>query len=191
MKITKKDWNLYSASLFVWRFQPFHKWHIDAIRQILNESKKLLIVIGSSNNTWTEKNPLNNDIRLKLIKDSLSKEAIDLKRFEFLVKLLPLQYKKIEPEDKLITRMNNPPKVFVDFFNKARPLTTRMHQLELLPGLGKKHMWQIIEERKGDPFKDFTDLKKRVKLLPDPEKVIFKRIMSEITGKEKYQLFVD
>ncbi len=83
MKITKKDWNLYSASLFVWRFQPFHKWHIDAIRQILNESKKLLIVIGSSNNTWTEKNPLNNDIRLKLIKDSLSKEAIDLKRFEF------------------------------------------------------------------------------------------------------------
>ena len=80
---------------------------------------------------------------------------------------------------------------FVDFFNKARPLTTRMHQLELLPGLGKKHMWQIIEERKGDPFKDFTDLKKRVKLLPDPEKVIFKRIMSEITGKEKYQLFVD
>ena len=40
-------------------------------------------------------------------------------------------------------------KRFVEFFNKAQPLTTRMHQLELLPGFGKKHMWEIIEERKG------------------------------------------
>ena len=29
---------------------------------------------------------------------------------------------------------------FVAFFNTAQPLTMRMHQLELLPGLGKKHM---------------------------------------------------
>ena len=38
---------------------------------------------------------------------------------------------------------------FIDFFNSARPLSTRMHQLELLPGVGKKHMWQIIEEREN------------------------------------------
>ena len=80
---------------------------------------------------------------------------------------------------------------FVDFFDKAQPLTTRMHQIELLPGLGKKHMWQIIEERRGEPFKDFDDLKKRVKLIPDPQKVIYKRIISELSGKEKYNLFVD
>ena len=43
-------------------------------------------------------------------------------------------------------------KKFVDFFNKAQPLSTRMHQLELLPGLGKKHMWQIIEARDEKPF---------------------------------------
>ena len=34
---------------------------------------------------------------------------------------------------------------FVEFFNKSQPLSMRMHQLELLPGLGKKHMWEIIE----------------------------------------------
>ncbi len=79
---------------------------------------------------------------------------------------------------------------YVDFFNKSQPLTTRMHTIELLPGLGKKHMWQIIEERRVEPFKDFADVKKRVKLMPDPEKVIIKRIMSEIQGKEKYNLFV-
>ena len=80
---------------------------------------------------------------------------------------------------------------FVDFFNKARPLTTRMHQVELLPGLGKKHMWQIIEQRKEQPFESFADLKKRVKLLPDPEKIIFKRVLSEMGGKEKYRLFTE
>ena len=80
---------------------------------------------------------------------------------------------------------------YLDFFNKAQPMTTRMHQLELLPGLGKKHMWEIIEEREGDPFKSFDDIKKRVKLMPDPEKAIIKRIISEVQGKEKYKIFAD
>ncbi|MCK5107793.1 MAG: DUF655 domain-containing protein [Nanoarchaeota archaeon] len=79
---------------------------------------------------------------------------------------------------------------FVEFFNKSQPLTTRMHQLELLPGLGKKHMWEIIEERRYDQFIDFADIKKRVKLMPDPNKIIVSRIIAEITGNEKHNLFV-
>ena len=82
-------------------------------------------------------------------------------------------------------------KKFVDFFNKAQPLSTRMHQLELLPGLGKKHMWQIIEARDGKPFESFSDLKDRVKLMPDPEKAVIKRILQELHGTEKHKLFVD
>jgi putative nucleotide binding protein len=27
---------------------------------------------------------------------------------------------------------------FVEFFNKAEPITTKLHQLELLPGIGKR-----------------------------------------------------
>jgi len=82
-------------------------------------------------------------------------------------------------------------KKFIDFFNSAQPLTTRMHQLELLPGLGKKHMWEIIEARKEKEFDSFDDIKKRVKLMPDPETTILKRIMEELTGNEKHRLFVD
>jgi len=82
------------------------------------------------------------------------------------------------------------PQKFVDFFNKAQPLTTRMHQIELLPGVGKKHMWEIIEQRRDKPFESFADLKSRVKLLPDPEKVVIKRVINEIKGLEKYRLFV-
>lgn len=37
---------------------------------------------------------------------------------------------------------------YLRFFNEAGPLTTRMHALELLPGIGKKLMWAILNERK-------------------------------------------
>ncbi|MFH1682251.1 MAG: DUF655 domain-containing protein [Candidatus Woesearchaeota archaeon] len=81
-------------------------------------------------------------------------------------------------------------KRFIEFFNKAQPLSTRMHQLELLPGLGKKHMTEILEARREKPFEDFTDLKNRVKLIPDPKMVVVKRIISELEGKEKYKIFI-
>lgn len=80
---------------------------------------------------------------------------------------------------------------FVEFFNKSQPLTTRMHQLELLPGLGKKHMWEILERRDEKKFENFKDIKARVKLLPDPEKLVAKRIFKELAGEEKHRIFVD
>ncbi len=82
-------------------------------------------------------------------------------------------------------------KRFIEFFNKAQPLSTRMHQLELLPGLGKKHMWEILEQRSEKPFAGFNDIKNRVKLMPNPEKIVIKRILFELSGKEKHLLFVD
>jgi len=80
---------------------------------------------------------------------------------------------------------------FISFFNEAMPINMRRHQLELLPGIGKKHMWQIIEEREKKKFESFEDIKARVKLLPDPEKVIIKRILLELNNEDKYKLFVD
>jgi len=82
-------------------------------------------------------------------------------------------------------------KKFVDFFNKADPINTRRHQIELLPGIGKKHMWEILEIREDKEFVSFEDIKKRVKLMPDPEKAIIKRILMEINEEDKYKLFVD
>lgn len=80
---------------------------------------------------------------------------------------------------------------FVDFFNKAQPLTTRMHQLELLPAIGKKHMWDIIEERKKRPFKSFEDIKTRIRLLQDPKGMVVKRVIQEIENEEeRYRAFV-
>ncbi len=80
---------------------------------------------------------------------------------------------------------------FVEFFNKAQPLSMRMHQLELLPGVGKKHMWEVLNARKEKPFESLEDIKNRVKLLPDPKQLVVKRIISEIEGKEKYRVFAN
>jgi len=89
--------------------------------------------------------------------------------------------------DELIAKEENR---LVKVFNLAGPITTRKHSLELLPGIGKKHLWQIIEQRKQKPFENFEDLQKRVEMLPDPKKMIKKRIIEELQEKDKYRLFV-
>ena len=104
-------------------------------------------------------------------------------------RLTPTAKAEIEPLVQKIVRENQTR--FIDFFNNAQPLSTRMHSLELLPGLGKKHMWQILEERRGEPFTSFINLKDRVKLMPDPEKIIIKRILKELEREEKHYIFLD
>jgi len=79
---------------------------------------------------------------------------------------------------------------FVEFFNKAEAINTRLHQFELLPGFGRKHTEAILEERKKELFRGLEDLKKRVSNLPDPKKAIEKRIIQEVTGRERYNLFI-
>ncbi|MCK4634669.1 MAG: DUF655 domain-containing protein [Candidatus Aenigmarchaeota archaeon] len=79
---------------------------------------------------------------------------------------------------------------FIDFFNKAGPISTRMHSLELLPGVGKKHMWELLGARKEKEFENYEDLKTRVPLLPDPENMVVKRIMIELKGEDpRHRLF--
>ncbi len=77
---------------------------------------------------------------------------------------------------------------FIHFFNTAQAITPRMHALELIPGIGKKYMWQIINERERNPFKSFDDLQKRANI-PSPAKLVAKRILEELSGESKYRLF--
>ncbi|MFB6294705.1 MAG: DUF655 domain-containing protein [Candidatus Nanohaloarchaea archaeon] len=79
---------------------------------------------------------------------------------------------------------------FVEFFNEAEPITPRQHALELLPSIGEKHMWQILDEREDNgPFDSLDDIQDRVELLPDPRNILVKRLKSELSGEEKHYLF--
>lgn len=77
---------------------------------------------------------------------------------------------------------------FVDFFNNAQPISTRLHQLKLIPGIGNKTMWNILEEREKKPFEDFKDLAERGKI-HEPKKAVVNRIISELKGEDKHRLF--
>jgi Predicted RNA-binding protein len=78
---------------------------------------------------------------------------------------------------------------FIQFFSKAEPLSMRQNSLELLPGVGKKLMLDVLEESKKGPFADFADLKTRVPALHNPEKLLVQRIIEEMKGGQKYYLF--
>ncbi|RLJ00321.1 MAG: DUF655 domain-containing protein [Candidatus Aenigmatarchaeota archaeon] len=78
---------------------------------------------------------------------------------------------------------------FIKFFNTSTRISIRMHKLELLPSIGKKHVGLILSERKK-PFESFDDLKKRVGITVEIEQMLAKRIIEELKGEEKYYLFV-
>ncbi|MDX1747852.1 MAG: DUF655 domain-containing protein [Halobacteriales archaeon] len=80
---------------------------------------------------------------------------------------------------------------FVAFFNEAQPITLRLHQLTLLPGIGDKLRDAILDQRKRQPFETFEELQRRVSGLHDPQGTIAERIMEELRDEDvKYKLFV-
>jgi putative nucleotide binding protein len=82
------------------------------------------------------------------------------------------------------------PDRFVDVYNEAGPITLRLHQLNLLPGIGKKLRNNILDERKREPFESFEDLEERIAGLHDPESVLVERILEEIREEDlKYRIF--
>ncbi len=81
-------------------------------------------------------------------------------------------------------------KEFVDFFNKAEAINKRVHQIELIPGFGKKHMQDILKTREEKPLENFEEMKKRIPNLPDPQKAVEKRIFQELVNFERHNLFV-
>ncbi len=79
---------------------------------------------------------------------------------------------------------------FVQFFNTSTPITIKRHQLELIPGMGKKHMLEVLTEREKKTFDSLAELEQRVKGLSDMKKAVVKRVVEELRGDDpKHYLF--
>ena len=78
---------------------------------------------------------------------------------------------------------------YVSYFNDLQPLTPRLHGLELIPGIGKTFMLEIVQVREKSPFSSFMDIQHRVGLR-DPAKMVAKRIAEELSGDSSISLFV-
>ena len=106
-----------------------------------------------------------------------------------------LTYAELTPEARtalpsvLESLVKSNEKKYVAYFNELQPLTPRLHGLELIPGIGKTFMKEIVETREKQPFVDFDDIQRRVGLR-DPAKMIAKRIIEELAGDSRVSLFV-
>lgn len=78
---------------------------------------------------------------------------------------------------------------FVGFLNRAGAISIRLHTLELLPSIGKKHLQAMLDAKEKQPFMSFEDVQKRVPHLGSPADIFVERILEELKGESKYYLF--
>ena len=97
---------------------------------------------------------------------------------------------KIQLQEFIETVVAEQEKKYVDFFNSAPAINTRLHQLELIPGFGKKHTQEVLTEREKKPFESFEDMRARMKSIPDPKKSIEKRLIEELSERQRFNLFI-
>ncbi len=64
------------TALVIGRFQPFHNGHLEALRKIIRENGALLLVIGSAQESRTEKNPFTVGERIEMISNCLRNEGL-------------------------------------------------------------------------------------------------------------------
>ncbi len=100
--------------------------------------------------------------------------------------LTPTARDLLEPIIEMVVKKRE--KSFTKFFNNARPITTRKHQLQLFPGIGKKHLWDILNSREKKPFENYADFEERAGL--NPVNLLVRRTLQELETEDvKYRLF--
>ena len=93
---------------------PFGEYSLEQKNYI---SKKFKFAFGQHSGVID----LNKD-KYELPRFPINEKYGDLNRFINLIKFLPLQYKNIIPEDKLISSLNNPPEMYIEFFDEQKNL---------------------------------------------------------------------
>ncbi len=70
-----------TTGLLIGRYQPFHRGHLEVVREILGECDLLIIGIGSSQYSHTKENPFTGGERLSMIEEALAGENIPSHRY--------------------------------------------------------------------------------------------------------------
>lgn len=105
----------------------------------------------------------------------------------------PISYKDLTDyarktlEDAVRKVLRDREEFFVEFFNVAEPINIRLHSLNLIKGIGKKMLRQIIRERERRPFRSYEEIRRIIKT--DPVESLAEKILEEIRGEARYYLF--
>lgn len=150
------------------------------VQAVGEERLTLLEILANSNMDFVpgEKLPIGKENRSK-ITSVLGKINYD--------ELTDEARNQLQPVLEKMTRENEPR--YIAYFNELQPITPRLHALELIPGIGKTFMKQIVNEREKRPFESFADLEKRIGLR-DPPKLLAKRMVEELSGGSRITIFI-
>ncbi len=124
---------------------PFGEFSLEQKKYISNKFK-----YGFGQNSGVI--DLNKD-KYELPRFPINEKYGDLERFNFLLDLYPLEYKKILPEDKLIHQNNNPPETIIEFFDEQKNL----EQINCFSDEGKgwdKSLTELIDNKLYIKFRD-------------------------------------
>ena len=66
-----------NRGLYVGRFQPFHKGHLKAIKEVLKEVEEIVIVIGSAQYSHNIHNPFTAGERIVMVRQALEEANVD------------------------------------------------------------------------------------------------------------------
>jgi len=72
-------------ALFIGRFQPFHNGHLDITKRILKKNKKIIIVVGSTEKSFKNHDPLTAKERGQIIKSSLLESGVKPTQFKIIL----------------------------------------------------------------------------------------------------------
>ncbi|QEE15067.1 DUF655 domain-containing protein [Promethearchaeum syntrophicum] len=158
-----------------------HQWN--PIAQILEGSKFQLYEIRLNKSKITERR-----LQEKIVVTENQDIYERIQRKITFLELTPTSSSTLDVVVAQYVNENEPR--FIEFINNSGPITIKRHSLEVLPGIGKKLMWEIINNREKPPFKSFEDLHSRVPGFK-PVETFRKRIIEEIMGDDlKHYLFV-
>lgn len=68
--------NFMKRAMFIGRFQPFHNGHLKAVKDLIKKYDEVVIVIGSSLDSYTFENPFTCGERLEMIRGAFTKSEL-------------------------------------------------------------------------------------------------------------------
>ncbi len=136
---------------------------------------------------------INKDSSIKVQEKGTFEKFLNEKKIGEVIK--KIDYNDLTPTSKAIIQpvleaeVQNYEEEFINFFNNSTSITPRMHALKLIPGIGQKHMWEIIEARQKQNFGTFQDIADRTSVA-HPARQVALRIIKELQRDGiKYYLF--